>query len=603
MTIQKAVSVYRVDHPQASLTDAIRSFPKFKSSSVKSAFYRHAKRKAEELLKQQVATGKKKYDFVIIPKKNWQPFREFVGYIDEAGTIHKGEAVPEPIDQDTGEYKGILWYQEEGFQIIELNENILILWPRGHGKTWLLAWYIEWNMKHSAYKCMYLSITDVINDVADWVFLWAWDNNLLAEGDLVEKAIRRNTPKTFNLVNGSKFKIYSVMDKAIRGKHDYVIFMDDVIEEGSETHPSRQRELERRWDSTLSKIRRSKLVIVNTRVYEGDFIQYLVDQFDRKHEIMKTRRPEKAHLWSLTIDVRTPYLDEEQTKLLAPELYTLEHFEAMKAENIRTFYSEMMQDPRPQIGGMWEESDIHYVNSWIDFRYYDRCAIAVDFAWSEKETSNYTAIITLLRVEASLIGQLGYKYLVIWEIIARMPVRTVLDHNTNEEKEGILESIQRTFELAQAYFPEHMVSILVPVEMNSGGKIIVDQARREMDIFTFAEYIVEVNHRKDKVKRIEAESEQPVKNGTMSFLKGLKDGLLIDQMLVFPKGKFDDGPDAMSMGKNELTKAGISVSEINRMTAILKERREKEIMADNVNAMGLQETLDFKYNRKRKAMF
>jgi phage terminase large subunit-like protein len=318
---------------------------------------------------------------------------------------------------------------------------------------------------------------------------------------------------------------------------------------------------------------------------------------------MKARRPEKAHLWSLTIDIRTPYMNEEQTLLLAPELYTFEHFEAMKAENIRTFYSEMMQDPRARIGGMWEASDIHYINSWMNFKYYDRCCIAVDFAWTEKETSDYTAIITILRVEASMVGELGFKYLVIWEIIRRMPVRTVLDHNTEEEKEGILESIQRTFVMANSYFPEQYISIFVAVEMNGGGKIIVDQARREMDVFTFAEYIVEVDHRKDKEKRIEAEIEQPVKNGTVRFLKPLKEGMLIDQMLVFPNGKHDDGPDTLGMGKNELNKAGISISEINRATQILKERREAKIMGSNINAMDLKQTLEYKYNRKKRSMF
>jgi phage terminase large subunit-like protein len=275
----------------------------------------------------------------------------------------------------------------------------------------------------------------------------------------------------------------------------------------------------------------------------------------------------------------------------------------MKAENIRTFYSEMMQDPRARIGGMWEESDIDYLDSWMDFRYYDRCAISVDFAWTEKLTSDYTAIITILRVEASMVAELGFKYLVIWEIIRRMPVRTVIDHDTNEKKEGILEAIQRTFVMAQMYFPEQYVSMLVPIEMNAGGKIIVDQARREMDVFTFAEYIVEVDHRKDKVKRIEAEIEQPVKNGVVKFLKALKDGMLIDQMLVFPNGKFDDGPDALGMGKNELNKAGISISEINRATQILKERREAKVMGSNLNAMNLKQTLEYKYNRKKRSMF
>jgi len=318
---------------------------------------------------------KKAPEFIVLPKSEWQLFREFVGYIDDEGKIHEGEAIPEPIDVDTGEFKGVLWYQEEGFEIIEYNDNILILWPRGHGKTWLLAWYIEWNMKHSVYKAMYLSITDVINDVADWVYEWAFANNLLAEGDNVDKTIRRSTPKNFRLTNGSKFKIFSIMDKKIRGKHDYTIFLDDIIEEGSLTHPSYQRMLERRWNSTISKMRRQKLVIVNTRVYEGDFIEYLVKQFENKQKIMNQKKPGDTYKWDLYIDLRTPFLpappdepsdaegfwiDENGERLLlAPELYTLEHFEAMEADDYESFMAEMMQNPTSIRGGMLNPEDLN----------------------------------------------------------------------------------------------------------------------------------------------------------------------------------------------------------------------------------------------------
>ncbi len=289
---------------------------------------------------------KNKYEVVaIIPKHQWQDFCEFVGYrgyktpegkivIDHTYTLedieytdyngikqfrkgnrwnypyYDGEAEPKPEDEETREETGILLYQLAGFKFIEEHDNILILWPRGHGKTWLLAWYIEWNMKHSLYKAMYLSITDVYNDVADWVYDWADINGHIPEAHKAKGAQsqRRQTPKSFTLKNGSKFKVFGVMDKKVRGKHGYTIFMDDVIEEGSERNPSRQRDLERRWNATLSKMRRGKLIIVNTRVYKGDFIEYLINQFERKYNIMLDRKPEDATKWKLHMFILTPYI-------------------------------------------------------------------------------------------------------------------------------------------------------------------------------------------------------------------------------------------------------------------------------------------------------
>lgn len=281
----------------------------------------------------------------VIPKNKWQDFCEFCGYRgykDKDGKVHidhtftlvdfeytdykgdkqtrkkkqwkypyyPGEAVPAPVDEETQEEIGILLYQLAGFRFIEDNDNILILWPRGHGKTWLLAWYIEWNMKHSLYKVMYLSITDVYNDVANWVYDWADIQDYIPEAHKTKgaQAQRRQTPKSFTLKNGSMFKAYPIKAKEIRGKHGFHIYMDDVVEEGSESNPSYQRALERRWNATLSKMRRGKLIIVNTRVYRGDFIEYLINQFAKKHAIMSDRMPEDANKYKLHTFILTPYI-------------------------------------------------------------------------------------------------------------------------------------------------------------------------------------------------------------------------------------------------------------------------------------------------------
>jgi len=521
---------------------------------------------------------KKHPEFIELSKEQWQEFKEFVGYIDEKGGIHEGESVPEPIDVDTGEFKGILWYQEEGFRIIETNDNILILWPRGHGKTWLLAWYIEWNMKHSVYKAMYLSITDVINDVADWVYEWAFANNLLAEGDNVDKTIRRSTPKNFRLTNNSKFKIFSIMDKKIRGKHDYTIFLDDIIEEGSLTHPSYQRMLERRWNSTISKMRRQKLVIVNTRVYEGDFIEYLVKQFENKQKIMTQKKPEDKYKWNLYIDLRTPFLpappnelsDEEgywidekgERLLLAPELYTPEHFEAMEADDYESFMAEMMQNPTSIRGGMLNPEDLEYCKRPFFDQDVVMMGIGVDFSWEdESETSDFSAVVSCV-MHGETIDKKRYKrFTVIKEDVERMPLYDI------DEKKGIFTTIETHAKFLLHYYPN--IPLIIAMERNSGGIIIIKVAQRER--FWWLKHCISdkavavkwekdgssnvplgINHKKNKIARVFGELQHSIKSREMKFDWIIEASLLEAQLLAFPRGKHDDGPDALGMIKDEL---------------------------------------------------
>lgn len=530
---------------------------------------------------------KKTKEFIILPKKEWQEFKEFVGFVDEEGNIHEGEAIPEPIDVDTGDFIGILRYQLEGFDIIEYNDNILILWPRGHGKTWLLAWYIEWNMKHSVYKAMYLSITDVINDVADWVYEWAFSHDLLAEGENVDKTIRRSSPKNFRLTNGSKFKIFSIMEKKVRGKHDYTIFMDDIIEEGSLTHPSYQRMLERRWNSTISKMRRNKLVIVNTRVYEGDFIEYLMKQFDTKQKIMDKKKPEERSKWELYKDIRTPFIeakpgepcdeqgfllnDEGERVLLAPELYDLEYFEAMEAEDFESFMAEMMQDPTSIQGGMLSPDDIIYRKRPLFDENVKMVGIGVDLSWAdESDTADMSAVVSMAMHGELVNKKLEKRFTVLKEDVELLPL-----YDTPEQK-GIFSVIDEHARFLVKYYPN--IPLIIAIERNSGGMVIIKVAQRER--FWWVRRCVSdkavaikwekdgsvnvplgITHKKNKIVRIFGGLQHSIKTGETQFDWSCEATVYMAQLLSFPKGKHDDGPDATEMIKDELNRRWSHTSE------------------------------------------
>ena len=533
----------------------------------------------------------------VIPKAQWQDFVEFVGFrgyydngkavIDHSFRIekliindkaietkvwtypyHPGEAIPAPIDEMTGEEIGILWYQLEGFLFIELHDNILILWARAHGKTWLLAWYIEWNMKHCKYKCMYLSITGVIDDVADWVFDWADLQGYLTSGTKKLKgsrAVRRDTPISFSLKNGSKFKIFSVKDKKIRGKHGYTVFMDDVVEEGSETKPSYQIELQRRWNKTLKFMRRNKLVIVNTRVYMGDFIEFLMDQFATQYEIMRRNNPQDADKWKLHLDLRTPYmkgkdgdviddegflLDVGKRVLIAPELYNHAYFDSLIAADKPSFMAEMMQDPSPLAGKRWKsvayDSELKHMNNYEYMFFY------VDRAFTAKTTSDYTGFLQGVREYTTGI---------------RTIINDFTDHWTLEQLAFI---ISKKVDLWHRQY-EHMGIILIMEQQGGGDDFDAQISTRNH--FTWHEdledtdepnpfgyrvgettpnFIRHLCHRHletskgEKKKRIQDRLGAPIDNKVIRFLLPLKNSEVVLEVLDHPYNNKLDAIDALS---------------------------------------------------------
>jgi len=166
----------------------------------------------------------------------------------------------------------------------------------------------------------------------------------------------------------------------------------------------------------------------------------------------------------------------------------------------------------------------------------------------------------------------------------------------------------------------------VAIERNNGGISIIEQALREVDIFTFADYICEdsspayrrkrkkspntpirlgITHLKEKVARVFGELQHSIKSHQTVFLQSLFGGTFVEEVVTFPKARYDDGADAGGMIKDELNRrySKIDINELERMTEQLKEYRERKVRAVNVNAMNLQETVEYMYNKKRKSMF
>ena len=461
-----------------------------------------------------------------------QLFREFVGYIDDKGVIHRGQAIPEPIDEITGDYVGLVDYQEDFIIEYRDNTNILTIWFRGGGKTWVITWIIQLSMKYEADKFLYFSLTDIAYTVADWIYIWAQNRGFVIDAETVRapKKIsgRKSTYQKFSLVNGARYEVHGIRTSSTLGYHGWILIMDDIIDEQHKRLPHLQKALEMKWDHQYSKIRRKKLVMCNTRKFAGDYFDFIIDQFEKKLKLYEIKKGNRLERYILYISHKTPYQElyysggvtgyrkflkelennriEYDDQLIISPWYHPDDFDAMKAENLKSFYAEMIGNPRPLEGGNWVKEDLVFIPGYEPFDY-EAAGIVVDPAWTITETSA-TSGITIVGLKSEMEGdppRRQYTCFKSWG--KKLKVKAWKDKKTGKEYDGLLDFIQRQFDWLYLYFGTHTRSLFVIFELASGGQVIVDIAIAEMDKYGFSAYIPEEYEgypKTDKLDRIDS---------------------------------------------------------------------------------------------------
>lgn len=453
-------------------------------------------------------------------------FVGFIGFIDAegraviepTGEIHKGEALPEPVDEITDEYMGIQQYQAEAIITYRDNHNILNIWSRGFGKTWKSAWIIQLDMKYECDKFLYLSLTDVAFIVANWIYLWAQNNDAIII-DSVEKVKskkkltgRKDSYKKFSLVNGARLEIHGVRTTSTLGYHGWIIIKDDVIDREHKRLPQLQKSLETRWNSQYSKIRRKKLVMDNTRKFEGDYFDFLIEQFEKKGKAFKKRKGYLPDKYKLFIDLKTPYTElaysgdiagyrqfitdmnadkipYDTNNILAP-WYEADDFEIMKLEDWESFNAEMLGNPKALEGGMVKPSDIMYVASRPHITHGVQVGgTGVDCASTEDEANDFTAIESCLMagVMNANTKSLDKQFTFYRSDVKRILARNVESTNENDPydwidddgkkiRRGIIETVQWHWRFHRINYQG--VMYIVAWERNNAGIAIMEQALR-----------------------------------------------------------------------------------------------------------------------------
>ncbi|MDD5079727.1 MAG: phage terminase large subunit [Candidatus Omnitrophica bacterium] len=218
---------------------------------------------------------------------------------------------------------------------------------------------------------------------------------------------------------------------------------------------------------------------------------------------------------------------DEGAVLLWPERHSLCNLMIAREENELSFMSELQNSPLDSKICIFNADELHYwdgiyqcVENLLhalgdNAEFFGSCDPSLG---GQNLKGDYSAIVILVRDKRD-----GVLYVIEADIKRRTPTETIDD---------ILAYCQR-------YKFERFA-----VETNQFQKMLYDQlverARKQSKYAPFEQ----VTNTSDKVKRIQAL--QPlVKNGTIKFAKFLR--LLLEQMRYFPKGKYDDGLDALEM--------------------------------------------------------
>ena len=574
----------------------------------------------------------------------------------ENGEIHRGEALPEPIDEITDEFMGITDYQADSIITWRNNDNILNIWFRGCGKTWKSAWTTEFTMKYEGEKYLYFSLTDVAYLVADYVYLWATNLGAIIESETQKiygkkMSGRKATYQKFGLVNGSRFEIHDINSTSTLVFHGWNIVFDDVISENHKEFPHLQRRTEKKWNSQYSKIRRKKFIMDNTRKFAGDYFDFMINQFEKRGKRFRKRKGTLSKKYTLCIDLKTPYvglayqgdiegyrgfskameneqLENDDHQIIAP-WYQFEDFEAMKLDDIESFYSEILGIPMKIKGGMVNPEDLKFVKVPIFSHGILMGCTGVDSAQTEDEANDYTAITSaVMHQEQIKKEEPNYPRFTFYKAdILRILARNVEVENENDPydwitedgvkiRRGIIETVQLHYEVHKSKYPG--VPYIVAWERNNAGIALMEQALRsfrmkeeveirkgEWVMLTWPRHLITGNpddaikwskegkanvklgitHKKNKVVRIYSELQFPIKNRKFEnqqvwFDYGLESSLFIEQVLGFPKLKHDDGPDAAGMTKDELFKRFKKIRKPGMPRYIIKQEKKMKQAAE-----------------------
>jgi predicted phage terminase large subunit-like protein len=416
-------------------------------------------------------------------------------------------------------------------------KRLMIFEPPRHGKSEIVsrrlpAYFLGRNPDAEVIACSYSSelSTSMSRDVQRIIdtrrFRNLFPNTRLSGAGSGSGGTWKRTDDLFEIV-GYRGKYRSAgVGGGITGQGMNLGIIDDPVKGATEAYSPTIREKIWNWYTRDFYTRLEKdasILITMTRWHRDDLAGRL---------LLQAQTESDADQWTV---LRLPAIrgtednPEDPRKLdepLWPWKFDKAALEKTKRQDPNAWAALYDQDPRPE-GGAWFDGSYFKDSIWFD-QWPEDCILhtcqAMDPSLGRSETSDYGAIVTLRR------RQEGAKH--------------VLYIDADIERRDSQQSVEAAFRLGKQYLPEMFAveavgfqSLLVELmraEAARTGYVLpvmawtVDrQVRKETRIMGLAPYLA---------------------NFELRFKRGSRGArMLVEQLMDFPLGKYDDGPDALEI--------------------------------------------------------
>jgi predicted phage terminase large subunit-like protein len=212
--------------------------------------------------------------------------------------------------------------------------------------------------------------------------------------------------------------------------------------------------------------------------------------------------------------------------LLWPERYALYDLMILRNENEISFMSEMQNEPMDPKRVVFHTDEFHYWDEnfktldeflrSLDLEFFAGCDPALG---KNMEKGDYSAIVVLARDKKP-----PYTLYIVTADIRRRSV---------EELEDDILSYCKRYKFVK-----------FGIESNQFQVLITRSLRKKADSLGIRVPFIEINSKGDKIARLQLLN-LLVKTGALQFSRRHKE--LLEECRYFPKGKFDDGLDALEM--------------------------------------------------------
>lgn len=300
---------------------------------------------------------------------------------------------------------------------------------------------------------------------------------------------------------------------AITGKGFHLGIIDDPISNREEAESQLIRDKIWDWYTSTFYTRQEKdaaIVLMMTRWHEDDLAGRLIEA-----EKAGGEQWEKVTLSAINED---PSNEREIGDPLWPDKYSIEDLQKIK-KNIgdRDWNALYQQKPFNEAGGMFKKAYFqHYAEPLTDS--ITKKITFVDPAISEKQTADYTAIVTIGLNEKNQIFVLD-----------------VVQERMNPD-----DLINTLFSVVNTYEPD-----IVGIENVQFQKMLILEIRKQMNMRNVFFHLEEVRPTGEKTARIASTLQARYSNASVFHLKH-KCSELESELIKFPTGKHDDIIDALA---------------------------------------------------------